>query len=275
MRRISALVVCSVVGIVLFACSFPQPAQDSSGTEIAGGIYATLTASAAVPTPTSTSLPIPSLTPLATQPPTVSDYYPLAVGDYWVYRRIDGDGTVLGQTRKEVTGTQEMEGITVVVLRRWHLGGNCSDSYYRVAGDHVASFGTDECEDSPATYHRRRPTASPWRVLDIPLEVGQERRWEETARLTDPDNGESIECVETHYVVEAVESVDVTAGHFEGCYRVRQTLASATVCSYEPQIMTELYWFCPGVGTVRAETIAFPHESGVGMVVELVEYEVH
>jgi len=144
-----------------------------------------------------------------------------------------------------------------------------------VAGDHVASYGTDYSEDSPATYHRRRPIESPWRVLDIPLEVGQERRWEETARLTDPVHGESIDCVETHYVVEGVESVDVAAGHFEGCCRVRQTLVYADGCSYNPQIMTELYWFCPGVGDVRAETIAFPHESGVGMVVELVEYEVH
>jgi len=121
MRRSRVLVICSVVGIMLFACGLPEPPQDHTATVIAEEVFATMTAWAAIPTSTSTTVPIPSPTPPATQAPTSSDYYPLAVGDYWVCTLIDGDGTVRGQIREEVIGTQEMEGVAVFVLRSWDL----------------------------------------------------------------------------------------------------------------------------------------------------------
>ena len=218
------------------------------------------------PTPTPTLVPMPQS---EQQPPLPSaDYYPMAVGDYWVLRWTDPDGSTWQRT-EAVTGTRQMDWATVFVVRR-ELStqpGEYSEQYRSVRGGNVYWHGSDSYEDGTLV-ETSRPIDGPEVFWEMPFQIGSETWTTSSTRVTEADGGMYTYDEEYHDVVEAMESVDVPAGHFEDCYRIRDTWTS------EPNFDITLIWLCPGVGQTRMRLVDSSYEDDIGLLVELIEYRV-
>lgn len=260
MKSMGLCVACLLSMPLLFACGVPQPSQDSAAPEIAAAIFATQSSAAA------------TRMPMTAQEREVwasdLDCYPLGVGDYWTWRWTSPEGSI-SQSRCEVKATRQMDGADVFVLRReWSTTPErYSEGYWSVMQGQVYWHGDDEYE-AGALVKTRRPGANPILVWQTHPQVGEELQIASSVRVTGSNGGIYTYDRITHNVVEAVESVDVPAGYFEGCYRIR----SAEI---ESQLIdTSLYWLCPGIGLTKMLTLEAIMEERVGQTMELIDYRV-
>ena len=162
-----------------------------------------------------------------------------------------------------------MDWATVFVVRR-ELStqpGEYWEHYRSVRGGNVYWHGSDSYENGTLV-ETSRPIPDPQLWFEMPLQIGNETRTASTIQVTEADGGTYTYDEEYHDVVEAMESVDVPAGHFDDCYRIRDTWTS------EPHFDTTLIWLCPGVGHTKMRLVDSSYEDSIGLLVELIEYRV-
>jgi outer membrane protein assembly factor BamB len=216
----------------------------------------------------------PPATPMTPSPTpysaTSSQYYPMAVGDYWLNRWTNADGQTSYSTL-DVIRSHQMGNETVFVVQESTQDGYL-ETYYAVDTNAVTWHREDLRDEEGALLNTLEPRESSSVLWEIPLEVGQQRHHEWIIDDTYSDGTAQMIRVDRDYVVEIMESVDVPAGHFDGCYRVRTTL-SYPGSTRGPQSKHE--WLCQGVGLVKSVVLANANdEEQLGQTVELVEYHV-
>ena len=195
--------------------------------------------------------------------PAADEYFPLADGHRWVYR----------VSTQRAQASVEREFLTV-----WSLGLErmaTSSGEPQDAGHRRSTSGEDYWlrADASGVYRvgskmllddAPRPDAAPRYVLKTPYTVGTQ--WSSTTpaylltrKFDFPHEVRyGYPPVNMAYTIERTgETVDVPAGHYERCLKVR---GSATVKVFSDPAnggldipLTTLEWYCPNVGLVRLE----------------------
>lgn len=180
-------------------------------------------------------------TPLG-EGPALPDLYPLSSGAVWTYHATtdidDGSGPQhwegsITETAVETTlvGDQEVYHVQLAG-HPTRTTPDQTDAYYVPFRDRLYSVPTsDDAARLIATDGGGYETAQ---ILAWPLEVDQ--AWGDPQMMNREDR---------QYVwrVEAIESVDTLAGHFDGCYHL----------AFRTNPDDTQRWFCPGTGFVRYE----------------------
>lgn len=183
--------------------------------------------------------------------PVPATYYPLVAGNRWHYR---SRNTVSVENDREVTESVESE--HVLDVRPNDLGGVSATVCHRlrVDGDED-TFNTRLRQNDRETADLDARTV----YLQGPIQVGRQWSW-----IDDNDNLHLCE-------IAGPEPIDVPAGSFPGCIRVRESFLNRQGNA----VGSRTDWFAPEVGRVRS---LFQHDSvGHGSfeeVRELLHYEV-
>lgn len=192
---------------------------------------------------------------------SVDSLFPLDAGHHWTYRVT----TRLGQdaSDRETLTLRTLGSESVPALGNeaaWRRRSDSGVDYWLRADAsgiyRVASKSDLDPEPIPDKPHRF--------VLKAPYAVGTQWQAPTTAYLLMRRNEFPREIRHTHpsvpmtYQIEAIaEVIDVPAGHFDHCLRVRGG-ASVRVYAdpasgWRDMPLTTLEWYCPGVGLVRME----------------------
>lgn len=220
-------------------------------------------------------------------PPGSDDYFPLAVGDWWVYEETDDDPDTAWTTRQvriEVVDSAEMdfdldaEGAlpVLVVEETYPSGDDLADP--RVAYDY---------DDGVVVVQKRleildASTDAPERTVDyepglLRFDRGRTAAgddWDgDYVQVTvsvpaQPDDGEWL--LEYLYEIQEPETVTVPAGTFD-CLVLKRTCQSGYPGVDEVVPEVSVFYFATHVGMVKAVTV---HGGGVTTVEELVELHV-
>jgi hypothetical protein len=213
-------------------------------------------------------------------PPTADagDYFPLAVGDYWLYQESDASGPT-GDMRYEVKEQVEHDfqydeagPLSVFLLETTFPSGTSADTdtvggwrveYLRDDGTRVARLRQDVYDATDTLTKTRDYVPGFLRFDRSQVTVGAQ--WEETFKRhsdSTPENtGDAIVTEDISYLYEILEpeTVSVPAGEFD-CTVVQRTVTMGA--SFEIKV----YYFAPGVGKVKEVT--------GDSIEELVEYHV-
>jgi len=188
------------------------------------------------------------------RPPAADALFPLAAGHRWTYRVT----TRLGDeaSERETLTLRSLGNESVPALgdaAAWHRRSDSGIDYWLHADASKSDLEPEPVPDKPPRY-----------VLKAPYAVGTQWQASTTAYLLMRRNEFPREIRYSHpsvpmtYQIEALaESVEVPAGHFDKCLRVR---GSASVRIYADPAsgwrdmpLTTLEWYCPEVGLVRVE----------------------
>jgi hypothetical protein len=223
-------------------------------------------------------LPILALSSCGTEDkppaPDDGDLYPLAAGDVWLYRELDGAQTT--QVRYEVTGLVERDfeyddqgAVPAFVVENTFPSGASSDTevapggwrveYIRDDGTRAARLRHDVYDEDGVLTKTRDYVPGFLRFDRSRAAVGAQ--WaEETTRYTDTLDGSAVEQEVASYIFEVLEPevVSVPAGTFQ-CTVVQRTETFGS----SPEI--KRYYFAAGVGKVKEITGA--------KIEELVSYQ--
>jgi hypothetical protein len=189
--------------------------------------------------------------------PESHDYIPLSIGASWTYRVVDASGE--GSKTQTVQSTAMLDGIgEVFVLETTKPDGDRTVSYQQVVGTDILRYREEVYRGS---VYDGREVYSPSKLrlsnaFSLPGEVRTEMYDEKTYDANDQLMQDLVKTEE--WRVEAVETLTVPAGTFEGVLRVRRT--SRTTAS------DKTYWYLDGVGKLK--------ESGAGQTEELVSHQV-
>jgi len=219
--------------------------------------------------------------------PDSDDYFPLAVGDWWVYEETDDDPDTAWTTRQvrlEVVDSVEMdfeldaEGAlpVLVVEETYPSGDDLADP--RVAYDY---------DDGAVVVRKRQEildaaTDAPKRTVDyepglLRFDRGRTAAGDEwdgdymevtVSVPTQPEDGEWL--LEYLYEIQEPETVTVPAGTFD-CLVLKRTCQSGYPGEDEVAPEVSVFYFATGVGMVKAVTGL---GGGVTTVEELVELHV-
>jgi len=210
--------------------------------------------------------------------------FPLTAGHRWTYRVVTRDDDGISQRETLTLRTLGAEtapelGNTPAWRRRSDDG---VDYWLRADASGIYRVGSkSDVEDSP------RPDQPHRYVLKAPYVPGTQWQSSTTSYLLMRRNEYPREIrhaaagVTMSYQIEAVDqSVDVPAGHFEGCLRV---VGTATLRLYAdpvkgwrdiPLVSTE--WYCARVGLVRlerSETARYAYVTGGTRTLELESWQ--
>jgi hypothetical protein len=181
------------------------------------------------------------------------DYFPLSLGASWTYS-VTGQGT----KTQRVMSTTTLDGIgEVFMLETSKPDGDRTVSYQQIAGNDVVRYqeeihrlGNYDGKEVYVPYKLRVSNA-----FSLPGERRQESYHEQDYDLNDQL---VVDLVKNEaWTVEAVETITVPAGTFDGAMRVRRTSQNSA--------SDKTYWFLDGVGKLK--------ESGAGQTEELTSYE--
>lgn len=214
-----------------------------------------------------------------TGPGDVSNHFPMAVGDRWVYRKTGSDGTDMLKA-DYVAETRTVQGLSATVSRRQDVASGQiedGDEYYVKTGHGVYSLSPDT---SPASlvYGLSRVE-----VLRFPLQPGTQHVSVDQANLDfgsdlDGDGRNERLSARVQTTVEATEAVTVSAGTFTNAARVVTVVKETVTLSRNSQTLsgtiTFTDWYAPGVGLVKNRQVGvYPYET-VTDELELVAYSV-
>ena len=210
--------------------------------------------------------------------------FPLAAGHRWTYRVVtrDDDGSSARETLTIRTlgaeATAEL-GDAPAWRRRSDEG---VDYWLRADASGIYRVGSkSDAEEAPRADKPRRY------VLKTPFTPGTQWQSSTTSYLLMRRNEfpreirHSAAGVPMTYQIEAVDqSVDVPAGHFDGCLRV---VGSATLKLYADPVkgwrdipLATTEWYCPRVGLVRlerSETARYAYVTGGTRTLELESWQ--
>jgi hypothetical protein len=195
------------------------------------------------------------------QSPSNDSLFPLDAGHRWTYRVT----TRLGED------TSERESLTLRTLGREVVAALGDEAAWRRRSDSGVDYwlradasgiyrvaSKSDLDPEPKPDNPRRF------VLKAPFSVGTQWQATTTAYLLMRQNEFPREIRHTHpgvpmtYQIEALaEVLDLPAGHFERCVRVRGVasvrLYADPTSGWRDLPLTSLEWYCPGVGLVRME----------------------
>jgi len=176
-----------------------------------------------------------------------SDYFPFETeGNSWEFESEDGASLLLLSSGEAIRGEREC-----FIIER-----NFSPEYWYRSSCELARYEVEDYDFGGETV----VLVNRWvRHLELPLV--EKNSWSDTLEVVKSVLGETVERrVVSYGKVEGIESVDVEAGRFHQCYRVRLErlretrvesvlLESDTTLSYE--------WYAPDIGLAKF------HENGV------------
>lgn len=160
-----------------------------------------------------------------------AEYYPLAVGDTWIYKMEPRPHTYTCQ----ILGSRDIDGV-----RTYAMSINNTYSYVAARPDGIYQFGSGD-PDNPQQATILSP---PELMFRLPLKFGAE--WEVRV-LEEPTTMSNQTTFKSGRVI-GVETVKVPAGMFSRCAKVliedpREAPADRWID-----------WLAPGVGIVKTET---------------------
>ena len=193
--------------------------------------------------------------------PSADALFPLAAGHRWTYRvttRLGDDASERETLTLRTLGRESVPALGDAAA--WRRRSDSGLDYWLRADAsgiyRVASKSDLDPEPVPDQPHRF--------VLKAPYAIGTQWQATTTAYLLMRRSEFPREIRHTHpkvpmtYQIEALaESLDLPAGHFDQCLRVRG-VASVRVYAdpasgWRDMPLTTLEWYCPGVGLVRME----------------------
>jgi hypothetical protein len=193
--------------------------------------------------------------------PSADALFPLDAGHRWTYRvttRLGDDASDRETLTLRTLGSESVPALGDAAA--WRRRSDSGLDYWLRADAsgiyRVASKSDLDPEPTPDRPHRF--------VLKAPYAIGTQWQATTTAYLLMRRNEFPREIRHSHpkvpmtYQIEALaESLDLPAGHFDNCLRVRG-VASVRVYAdptsgWRDMPLTTLEWYCPGVGLVRME----------------------
>lgn len=214
------------------------------------------------------------------RPAGPTSLFPLEPGHRWVYDvRTEWENTVIERERREILTTGEAPVGGAPAWRRRSLDG--VEWYLRA--DDTGVYRVAARSDLDA---EPRPDPQPRYVLKSPVAVGTQWQSTTTAYLLrrradfPPEIRHSHPAVPMQYAIEALDDrVDVRAGRFERCVRVRGQavlrLFADPVGGWRDMPLTTTEWYCHGPGLVklvRHEPAGSAFLTGGTLTMELVRW---
>lgn len=163
------------------------------------------------------------------------DYFPLDVGNFWVYTPSYGEK---GDRRDSIIGMETVGGVQTYIWNRQEAPDDNYNEKRWLAKDstylRVHKFWANEGVDTAVI------PSQPWAMLKLLPALGD--TW-----TINTDIG-SINVFATYYVESIDDSVEVPAGSFKNCFRLR--VLYEVVESDHTAYDYEKFWYAPGVGLV-------------------------
>ncbi len=212
--------------------------------------------------------------------PQEDSFFPLAAGHRWSYDiATEWENNVVEHEPRVI---ETLGRDTLASGEAWHRRSDSGVDYWlRSDASGIYRVATkNELQDEP------EPDKAPRFVLKSPLAVGTSWRASTTAYLLQRRQEFPREIRHTHpavpmtYTIEALgETVQVRAGRFDGCLRVKGVAAlrlfADPVVGWKDMALTTTEWYCPGVGLVkllREEPAESTFLSGGRLTMELVDW---
>lgn len=245
----------------------------SAGVALAA--LALLAGCTAGPTADSTSAPEPSATAGAGEYENISPYYPVALGNTWVYRMTNPEpvGVVI-ETEKMTAVTPDGDDVRVTIERSFHYENGSSPDFtdsvdYIFHADGSLSVPYQSLPDTSGAQVEIENGEMVWPTT-AEFEAGTPKTG--TINVTVTVDGSAFEQVITFSITgQGVESVTVPAGTFEArklLQAMRVTIPSAGMTDLP---IDSTVWLAEGIGQVRSE-VPDLLGSGSPIVVELMEF---
>ena len=186
---------------------------------------------------------------------TLKDYMPRTVGSTWTMQTAGGGQ----QSTMEVLKPEDIGGQQVSALvTKTADGAVRSGSYETVDADNLIVYGS--------LFGARQGGGEPRKSLyDPPAKLNGKMKAGEVQEATYKTTmGNQTQQVTMKLTLEAVESVTVPKGTFEGCLKL------VTTTQFGDREMKRTTWYARGVGTVKTERQG---RNGETVVTELVDYK--
>lgn len=166
-----------------------------------------------------------------------TDYFPLDVGNFWVYTPSYGEQ---GDRQDTILGTETVNGVLTYIWNRQEAADDNYNEKRWLAKDStnltVEKFWDNEDEGLDTAII---PTA-PWVMLKLSPTTGDS--WSINT-VVGP-----LHAVATYYVESTNDAVEVLAGSFNNCLRIR--VAYEITVNGDIEYDYERFWYAPGVGLV-------------------------
>ncbi len=206
------------------------------------------------------------------EPPALTgNFFPLAVGDRWVY---DGGATAPVLTVR-ATATRTVDGQTGIVVATDDPMDGTSESVYVVGTTAVRQVPTSTTDPLVAAI-------GPLDVMRFPLQAGD--RWTQidktiaTGMDFDADGRQESASVRSEVQVIGLESVSTPAATFPGALHQRTTLTVVVQLTSVPQAITVVTtvddWYAPDIGPVRTTLVTTSQGVSETQTMALVGYRV-
>jgi hypothetical protein len=184
------------------------------------------------PTPTPTITPTPTTTPSA-------DYFPLDTGWKWNYKQTSQNPNGTSTNTYEVTNSNGTFQNNSVVVQRWQWdNGNVTEEYFQKSTDVIWLGGKGNTD----TYKY-----DPFRTyLKYPLSLTS---WSDNFNQIELTTGK-INICKGNRTILAQENVNVPAGNFTNCYKVKWDLLY-TWSDNTQESLIDYRWYAPNVGEVK------------------------
>ncbi len=217
-------------------------------------------------------------------PGEVDALFPLAGGHHWTYLVTTGATAEDGERETLTLQTLGAESWPELGDRpAWRRRSDSGVDYW-LRADASGIYRVGSKSDLDAAPRPDKPTRF---VLKAPYTEGTQWQATTTAYLLMRQNEFPREIRHSHpsipmaYVIERInESVDVAAGHFDRCVRVKGTASvriyADPASGWRDMPLTTLEWYCPGVGLVkmsRSEPSSSAFLSGGVRTLELQAWE--
>lgn len=185
--------------------------------------------------------------------------FPLDAGHQWTYRvssQVGDEPVEVEALTLRTLGRESLAGLGDVPS--WHRRSDNGIDYW-LRADETGIFRVGSKSDIDPEVKPDRPIRF---VLKAPMLVGTAWTAPTTAYLLARRNEFPREIRHTHpnipmsFRIEALnEKVVVAAGKFDGCLRVKGEallrIAAVPAPDFKDLILTQMEWFCPGVGLVK------------------------
>lgn len=178
-----------------------------------------------------------------TGPQSVKNFYPLDIGNFWLY------SSAWGEVRVEIIGYDHLsERSLVFVKRKITSSGSTLQNYFPLRGSADTTFSYLQfIGDELREYTNKKCNLDYKIILKSPLQVGTEWHVLAESSCVYGKLGRPL-YVDNGWVV-AIENIATPAGIFNDCFEIVSVpLASDT---------RDIYWFASYVGIVKLENVRF------------------
>jgi len=189
-----------------------------------------------------TPTPTPTITPT---PPPTDDYFPLDTGWKWNYKQIyqDPNGTSAIHTYEMTNSNGTFQNNPVVIQKLHFDSGKVIEDYYQKNTDIMWLGWKDTSSEGKVYMYKYNPFCT---YLNCPLSLTS---WSDNFNQIELSTGEIDSCTSNKTIL-AQENVNVYAGTFTNCYKVKWD-QRYTWSNNTQENVTEYWWYAPNVGIVK------------------------